>query len=180
MSRAQERSTAIRAERVPTFSSPWGLLAITSTSGTGPKTFVSLRWCHGRNLVILSARCPWGAEHWSRALEVCCKKLSAEEEHRAPAAGCWVLRLTRPSRLGLRNRGHGRPCRQPTAGPQPPEGMAANKRVPAAAVFLRAGFCSAARPAWGSALAPRLRRGLACCSECALNWRRRPNWQLTR
>jgi hypothetical protein len=39
MSRAQERSTAIRAERVPTFSNPWGLLAITSTSGTGPKTF---------------------------------------------------------------------------------------------------------------------------------------------
>ena len=31
-------STAIRAERVPTFSNPWGLLAITSTSGTGPKT----------------------------------------------------------------------------------------------------------------------------------------------
>jgi hypothetical protein len=39
MSRAQERSTAIRAERVPTFSNPWGLLAMTSTSGTGPKTF---------------------------------------------------------------------------------------------------------------------------------------------
>jgi hypothetical protein len=37
MSRAQERSTAIRAERVPTFSNPWGLLAITSTPGTGPK-----------------------------------------------------------------------------------------------------------------------------------------------
>jgi hypothetical protein len=30
---------AIRAERVPTFSNPWGLLAITSTPGTGPKTF---------------------------------------------------------------------------------------------------------------------------------------------
>jgi hypothetical protein len=38
MSRAQERSTAIRAERAPTFSNPWGLLAITSTSGTGPRT----------------------------------------------------------------------------------------------------------------------------------------------
>jgi hypothetical protein len=38
MSRAQERSTAIRAERVPTFSNPCGLLAITSTSGTGPRT----------------------------------------------------------------------------------------------------------------------------------------------
>jgi hypothetical protein len=38
MSRAQERSTAIRAEGVPTFSNPWGLLAITSTPGTGPKT----------------------------------------------------------------------------------------------------------------------------------------------
>jgi hypothetical protein len=40
MSRAQERSTAIRAERVPTFSNPWGLLATTPTSGTGPKALV--------------------------------------------------------------------------------------------------------------------------------------------
>jgi hypothetical protein len=38
MPRAQECSTAIRAERAPTFSNPWGLLAITPTSGTGPKT----------------------------------------------------------------------------------------------------------------------------------------------
>jgi hypothetical protein len=35
MSRAQERSTAIRAERAPAFSGPWGLLAITPTSGAG-------------------------------------------------------------------------------------------------------------------------------------------------
>jgi hypothetical protein len=31
----------IRAERVPTSSSPWGLLATTPTSGTGPKTSAS-------------------------------------------------------------------------------------------------------------------------------------------
>jgi hypothetical protein len=40
--RCQERRNAsppsARAERVPTFSNPWSLLAITSTSGTGPKT----------------------------------------------------------------------------------------------------------------------------------------------
>jgi hypothetical protein len=47
---AEERSTAIRAERVPTFSNPWGLLAITSTSGTGPKTFLfhmDVKWALG-------------------------------------------------------------------------------------------------------------------------------------
>jgi hypothetical protein len=44
MPRAQERSTAIRAERVPTFSNPCGLLAITPISGTGPRTYsVSMR-----------------------------------------------------------------------------------------------------------------------------------------
>jgi hypothetical protein len=62
MSRAQERSTAIRAERVPAFSSPWGLLATTPTSGTGPKTLPNAncplplagRWEAGPGL----GRCP--------------------------------------------------------------------------------------------------------------------------
>jgi hypothetical protein len=62
MPRAQERSTAIRAKRVPTFSNPWGLLAIcmTSTPGTGPKTLKQ------RGPQVFPGPGPGGWEGWER------------------------------------------------------------------------------------------------------------------